>query len=295
MQESSVLESVLRRDRLLVITGLGIVMVLAWLYLLLGAGMDMTAGEMTRAALPGATVSMTMPGHDSAMAAQHGMGETMRMAHAAMMQPAVWTPAYAGLMLVMWWIMMIAMMLPSASPMILLFARVQRNQHAQGVPVISTGMFAWGYLAMWGAFSVLAAGAQWGLERAGLLSTMMASTSGRFAGFLLLVAGAYQLTPLKQACLRHCRSPLQFIMHHWRTGLLGAFRMGIDHGAFCLACCWFLMGLLFVGGVMNLYWIVGLALLVFLEKVMPAGHWLGALTGIGLMMWGGWLVAGTLV
>ncbi len=112
MQESSVLESVLRRDRLLVTTGLGIVMVLAWLYLLLGAGMDMTAGAMPRAALPGATAAMTMPGHDSAMAAQHGMGETMRMAHAAMMQPAVWTPAYAGLMLVMWWIMMIAMMLP---------------------------------------------------------------------------------------------------------------------------------------------------------------------------------------
>ena len=124
---------------------------------------------------------------------------------------------------------------------------------------------------------------------------MMASTSGRFAGILLLVAGAYQLTPLKHACLRHCRSPLQFIMHHWRTGLLGAFRMGIDHGAFCLACCWFLMGLLFVGGVMNLYWIVGLALLVFLEKVMPAGQWSGSLTGIGLMLWGGWLVAGTLV
>jgi predicted metal-binding membrane protein len=195
----------------------------------------------------------------------------------------------------MWWIMMIAMMLPSASPMILLFARVQRNQHAQGAPVISTGIFLLGYLVTWGAFSVLAAGTQWGLERAGLLSAMMESTSGRFAGLLLLVAGAYQLTPLKQACLRRCRSPLQFIMHHWRAGTLGACRMGVEHGAFCLACCWVLMTLLFVGGVMNLYWIIGLALFVFLEKSLPAGHGFSALTGVGLLVWGGWLVVGTLL
>ena len=100
---------------------------------------------------------------------------------------------------------------------------------------------------------------------------------------------------MKHACLKHCRSPLQFITHHWRNGTLGAFRMGIDHGVFCLACCWFLMSLLFVGGVMNLYWIVGLAVFVLLEKTVPIGHWLGSLTGIGLMVWGGWLLAGTLL
>jgi len=109
---------------------------------------------------------------------------------------------------------------------------------------------------------------------------------------VLIVAGVYQLTPWKHACLRHCRSPFQFITQYWRTGTWGAFRMGIDHGAFCLACCWFLMALLFVGGVMNLYWIAGLALFVLLEKTIPAGHWLGSLTGIGLMVWGAWLLVG---
>jgi predicted metal-binding membrane protein len=179
--------------------------------------------------------------------------------------------------------------------MILLFARLQRQQKEKGSPFVSTSVFTAGYLVTWGVFSAIAAGAQWGFERAGLLSAMMTSTSGLFAGVLLLAAGIYQLTPLKHACLRHCRSPIQFIAHHWRTGSGGAFRMGIDHGVFCLACCWFLMALLFVGGVMNLYWIVGLALFVLLEKTIPAGHWLGSITGIGLMIWGGWLMAGTIL
>jgi predicted metal-binding membrane protein len=295
MHESSVLESVLARDRTVVITGLVIVIVISWIYILLGAGMGMTAFEMTSMSMPGTSSAMERPGDGSGMSAQTGMGGTMRMAHAAMMQPAVWTPAYAALMFVMWWIMMVAMMLPSASPMILLFARVQRKEKDKGAPFISTSVFAAGYLVTWGVFSLIAAGAQWGLERAGLLSAMMASTSGLFAGVLLLAAGIYQLTPLKHACLRHCRSPIQFIMHHWRSGTWGAFRMGIDHGAFCLACCWFLMVLLFVGGVMNLHWIVGLALFVLLEKTIPAGHWLGSITGIGLSGWGVWLMAGTLL
>jgi predicted metal-binding membrane protein len=148
---------------------------------------------------------------------------------------------------------------------------------------------------VWGAFSVLAAGTQWGLERVGLLSALMSSTSGLFGGILLLAAGLYQLTPLKHACLRHCRSPLQFMTHHWRHGTSGALHMGIKHGAFCLGCCWLLMGLLFVGGVMNLYWIIGLTVFVLLEKTIPAGHWLGALTGIGLMVGGGWLLTGILL
>ena len=293
MQESSVLESVLVRDRAVVITGLVTVIVLSWIYILLGAGMGMTAFEMTTMLMPDTSSPMEMTGDSSGISSRKIMGDTMRMAHFAMMQLAVWTPSYAALMFLMWWIMMVAMMLPSASPMILLFARVQRKEKAKGAPFISTSVFAAGYLMTWGIFSVIAAGAQWGFERVGLLSTMMTSTSALFAGILLLAAGIYQLTPLKHACLRHCRSPIQFVMHHWRNGAGGAFRMGIDHGAFCLACCWFLMTLLFVGGVMNLYWIVGLALFVLLEKTIPAGHWLGLITGIGLMIWGGWLVAGT--
>lgn len=283
MQEASALESVLARDRTVVITGLVTVIVLSWIYILLGAGMDMTAFEMTTLSMPDASSGMDLTGSGSGAA------------HSAMMQPAVWTPSYAALMFLMWWIMMVAMMLPSASPMILLFARVQRKEKEKGAPFVSTSVFAAGYLATWGVFSLIAAGAQWGLERAGFLSAMMASTSGLFAGVLLFAAGIYQLTPLKHACLRHCRSPIQFVMHHWRSGTSGAVRMGIDHGAFCLACCWFLMALLFVGGVMNLYWIVGLAIFVLLEKTIPAGHWLGSIMGIVLMVWGGWLMAGTLL
>ena len=294
MQDSSVLESVLARDRTVVITGLVTVIVLSWIYILLGAGMGMTAFEMTTMSMPGTSSAMEMTGDSSSMSSRKSVGDTMRMAHSAMMQPAVWTPSYAALMFLMWWIMMVAMMVPSASPMILLFARMQRQQKEKGSPFVPTSVFTAGYLMTWGAFSVIAAGAQWGFERAGLLSAMMTSTSGLFAGVLLLAAGIYQLTPLKHACLRQCRSPIQFIVHHWRNGLGGAFRMGIDHGAFCLGCCWFLMALLFVGGVMNLYWIVGLALFVLLEKTIPAGHWFGSITGIGLMIWGGWLMAGTI-
>jgi predicted metal-binding membrane protein len=293
MQASSVLESALARDRTVVITGLVTVIVLSWIYILMGPGMGMTAFEMTTMSMPGTSSAMEMTGDSRGMSSLKGMGGTMRMAHSAMMQPAVWTPSYAALMFLMWWIMMVAMMLPSASPMILLFARIQRQQQEKGSPFVPTSVFTAGYLVTWGAFSVIAAGAQWGFERAGLLSAMMTSTSGLFAGVLLLAAGIYQLTPLKHTCLRHCRSPIQFITHHWRNGAGGALRMGIDHGAFCLACCWLLMALLFVGGVMNLYWIVGLALFVLLEKTIPAGHWLGSITGIGLMIWGGWLMAGT--
>ncbi len=284
MHETSVLQAVLGRDRMIVISGLVTVIVLAWIYILLGAGMGMTAFDMT---------TLSMPGDSSGMSAKNSMSDAMRMAHAAMMQPAVWTPSYGVIMVVMWWVMMIAMMLPSASPMILLFARIQRGEKAKGAPFVPTGVFTLEYLVAWGLFSVLATGAQWGLEYAGLLSAMMASTSGLFAGILLLVAGIYQLTPLKHVCLRHCRSPIQFLTQHWRHSMSGAFRMGIDHGAFCTVCCWFLMALLFVGGVMNLYWIVGLAVLVLLEKTIPAGHWLGSLSGIGLMVWGGWMLVGT--
>jgi predicted metal-binding membrane protein len=205
-----------------------------------------------------------------------------------------WTPAYGLLMLVMWWVMMIAMMVPSAAPMILLFAAVNRRQRSAGGTFVPTGIFLSGYLLAWGGFSLVAVALQWGLERAALLSAMMASTSAVFGAALLLAAGIYQLTPLKQACLRHCRSPLHFVTHGWRRGRWGAFRMGLEHGAFCLGCCWFLMGLLFYGGVMNLYWIAGVAVLVLLEKTVPAGRWLGLAIGVGLILWGGTVLVAAL-
>lgn len=209
-----------------------------------------------------------------------------------MMSPMPWTPGYAMLMFTMWWIMMIAMMLPSAAPMILLFATINRKQREQKRPYIPTGIFAAGYVVVWGAFSIVATGLLWGLEGYGLLSGMMASTSIVLGAVLLIAAGIWQLTPLKHACLKHCRSPIQFISQHWRKGAEGAFRMGIEHGAYCLGCCWFLMALLFYGGVMNLYWIVGLAVFVLLEKTIPAGHWFGSLAGVGLLGWGIALLAG---
>ncbi len=234
---------------------------------------------------------------DGAVAdASDGGGALSEMVDMAMdaMQPMAWTAGTGVLMFFMWWIMMVAMMLPSAAPMVLLFAAVNRKQRNAGSPYTPTGIFAFGYLAVWGFFSLLATAVQWGLERTELLSSMMVGTSVVLGALLLIAAGVWQLTPLKSACLKHCRSPIHFLSHHWRKGRLGAFRMGVQHGGFCLGCCWFLMALLFYGGVMNLYWIVGLALFVLLEKVLPGGHRLGGVAGVGLIAWGGLLLAGSL-
>ena len=182
-------------------------------------------------------------------------------------------------------------MIPSASPMILLFAAINRKQRVKGTPIVSTSVFLLGYIIVWGGFSLLATTLQWSLERVGLVSAIIFATGGLLSGLVLILAGVYQLTPLKHACLRHCRSPIQFITHHWRKGPFGAWHMGIEHGVFCLGCCWTLMALLFVGGVMNLFWIVGLAIFVLLEKTIPAGHQMGSLGGIGLIVWGAVMLA----
>jgi predicted metal-binding membrane protein len=285
----SALTAVLKRDRLVVVAALVTVIVLAWAYILAGGGMGMSVLE--HAAMTGAPAGTApdMPGMSAGQGAAGGMDDMDDVGMAAM-APMAWTPGYAVLMFGMWWIMMMAMMLPSATPMILLFALINRKQREDGAPYVPTGIFAAGYLLVWGAFSVVAVTAQWGLERAGLMSSMLASTSVLLGAGLLLAAGVYQLTPLKHACLRHCRSPLLFIGHHWRAGNVGALRMGLEHGAFCTGCCWFLMALLFYGGIMNLYWIVGLAVFVLLEKTIPAGHWLGRITGALLIAWGAALV-----
>jgi predicted metal-binding membrane protein len=212
----------------------------------------------------------------------------MDHAMSAMATPARWSLEYAGIMVSMWWVMMIAMMVPSAAPMILLYAAIARRQREKGSDaLLPTGIFAWGYVAVWGSFSVIAAVLQWGFEAAGILSPMiMNSTSLLFSAAILVAAGLYQLTPPKQACLRHCRGPIQFLMGHWRPGRLGAFRMGVEHGAYCLGCCWALMALLFFGGVMNLYWIAGLAVIVLMEKTIPSGDTLAKVIGGLLVLWG---------
>ena len=242
----SVLELLLRRDRWLVIGALSAVVILAWIYMLAGAGMSMA--------------------------------------------PMAWTPGYAMLVFLMWWIMMVAMMLPSASPVILLFANVSRRQDALGKPFVPAIFFLTGYIAVWGLFSLIATGAQWGLQATGRFSKMMGSDSHLLSAAILIAAGLWQLTPLKQVCLRHCRSPLQFITQGFRPGVSGALRMGAEHGMFCLGCCWFLMGLLFYGGVMNVYWIAGLAIYVLIEKVAPTGIWIARITGVVLLVWGCWLL-----
>ena len=256
---SMVVEAGARHDRIVIAGALGLVTLLAWAWLLTGAGMDMASMDLN------------------------------------MVMPMDWTPFYALTMFAMWWIMMIAMMLPSAAPTVLLYALVNRKAEARDQAPRqpwSAAAFTSGYLAAWAGFSILAVTLQWTFERTGLLSPMMLNTTSRImAGSILLLAGLYQFTPLKEACLRHCRGPIQFLSQTWRPGIGGAFAMGLHHGAYCLGCCWGLMAILFFGGIMNLYWIIGLALIVLIEKLAPAGLQFGKLLGLGLAAWGAWFLA----
>lgn len=189
------------------------------------------------------------------------------------------SPAFLALLL-MWWLMMAAMMLPSAAPAILLYARVREQRGAQGV-VARTWVFLAGYLAVWLLFSVVAA-----LAQGQLTDSSMTLGNRMLEGAVLIAAGLYQLSPLKSACLHQCRSPVQFISRHWRPGWVGAVRLGMLHGAYCVGCCWMLMALLFVGGVMNLLWVVALTVIVATEKLLPRGPFLGRVAGAALVAWG---------
>ena len=184
-----------------------------------------------------------------------------------------WSTAYAFSMFVMWTIMMVAMMLPSAAPMILLHARTAKDDK------FATAAFAAAYIAVWTAFSAVATVAQWMLSEVGWLDDAMRLQSRSLAAVLLAGAGLYQLTPLKQFCLRHCRSPVAYLVHHWRPGTYGAVSMGLTHGAYCVGCCWFIMALLFVGGVMNLAWILVLTVFVLAERLFPFGDLVGKAAG----------------
>jgi predicted metal-binding membrane protein len=202
-----------------------------------------------------------------------------------------WTLNDVFFMFVMWTVMMVAMMLPSATPMVLLFARVMRKRERDGRPFVPTGLFVFGYLLVWVGFSAMATLANWGLHVAGLLSSMMGSTTPMIGGVVLLFAGAFQWTPLKDACLSHCRSPLAFLTAHWSDGRGGALMMGLHHGVYCLGCCWLLMALLFVLGIMNLPWIAALTVFVLLEKVLPRGRLVSRFSGIVFAAWGMALLA----
>ena len=261
MSEASPLEKALKRDRQIVLAGLIGVTALAWIYLFT------LAADMEEMVIRGPMSS--------------GM---------AMAQANPWSILDFVLMFLMWAVMMVGMMVPSAAPMILLFSTVTRKQKEDGNPYVPVGVFVLGYVLVWTAFSLIAASAQWLLEQAALLSPAMVSASPYLGGALLIAAGIYQLTPLKSACLNQCRTPTAFVSRHWRTGTTGTLIMGMHHGAFCVGCCWALMCLLFVGGVMNLLWVAVIAAFVLFEKILPAGHALGRLAGITLIAWGLWLL-----
>ena len=255
------MERLLKRDRLVLVALIGLLFALAALYTVFGVGMRMSAVEMT--AMSG---MRDMPGDAP---------------------PGAWSAGYALLVFLMWWVMMAAMMLPSVAPTVLLHAALLRGTGGATAPPATSTAFLGGYLAVWAAFSVLAVTAQWGLEAAGILSpTMMTIVSTVPGGLLLIAAGAFQFTPLKAACLQHCRSPAKFLTERRRPGASGAFAMGVEHGAYCLGCCWSLMALLFVGGVMNLWWIAGLAALVALEKLWRFGPVLGRVAGAAMIVAG---------
>jgi predicted metal-binding membrane protein len=257
MARRSVLELVLARERVPVLVALGGSTALAWAYLVAMAG----------------GMHGDMPGMAGAM------------------RPGPWTAAHFGLTLAMWAVMMVGMMLPAAAPMVLFFATFSRRSREQGHAVAPVGAFVSGYVAVWSAFALAATTLQWGLDRAALLSPHMAAISPVLGGGLLIAAGLYQWTPLKDACLGLCRSPVAFVMGHWRAGTGGAFGMGLEHGAFCVGCCWALMALLFVGGVMNLLWVAAITLAVLAEKLAPKGGWIARASGAALVLGGAWVIA----
>ncbi|MGI9415477.1 MAG: DUF2182 domain-containing protein [Hyphomicrobiales bacterium] len=261
MSTSTAVKAVLARDRVIVLAGLACVVAFGWVYLLyLAQGM-------------------------SGMA----MGDAMGAAKA---EP--WTAGDFTAMVVMWAVMMVAMMLPSAAPMILMFSTISRKHRADGRHFPPVGIFALGYVLAWTGFSLAATLLQWGLQSLALMSPMMKTTSPVIGGALFAVAGIYQFTPLKHVCLRHCRSPLGFLLTRWRDGHRGALIMGFEHGAFCLGCCWALMIVLFAVGVMNLFWVAAIAVFVLIEKLVPGGETVARMAGICLIAAGACLAFGVL-
>jgi predicted metal-binding membrane protein len=262
MQNPDRLETALRNDRLLVLAALAGMALLAWAYMLHEA----RSFEQTQVCR---CFGMAMSGPDT----------------------KAWSVATITPLFLMWAEMMVAMMIPSAAPMILTFARVSRQRREQARPFVSAGLLLLGYLLVWFAFSLFAALAQWALHGAALLSHMMTSRSQLLGAALLICAGIFQWTPWKRACLSHCRSPLNFLLTEWREGKMGALVMGGRHGAYCTACCWLLMLLLFVAGVMNMLWVAAITLLVLLERILPHRMRLDLIVGVVLVAWGVWMMA----
>jgi len=209
---------------------------------------------------------------------------------AGRMQSHAHTTIDTGALFAMWAVMMLAMMLPSTLPFVFTFSAEQSRRRATQMTVIPTAFFVAGYFILWIVFSGACALLQQALHGLALLSPMMSATSSAFSGAVLVAAGVYQWTPMKNACLRHCRSPLTFLLSDWREGAVGAFRMGADHGLFCIGCCWMLMMLPFAAGVMNLSWMAGITVLLLVEKAAPGGQWMGRICGALLALGGACII-----
>lgn len=263
----------LRRDRGVAVAALAALTAIAWGYLLWLAD-DMRMGGMDM------TGFRTVPAGRGLMMPVEEPWEAIELVFA----------------FAMWAVMMVGMMTPSAAPMILLYVRVGRQAAAQRKPFAPAAWFAAGYLLAWCAFALAATLAHWALDRALLLTPMMESASRAFGGVVLIAAGLYQWTPLKDVCLRQCQAPWLFLQRHggFRRDALGSLALGARHGSYCVGCCWALMALLFVGGVMSLLWIAALAVLVLAEKVIPAGRLISRAAGLGLIAWGAYLLVSAL-
>ena len=267
---STSLEGLLRRDKLVTCIAILLLIILCSLYTIFGVGMSMSAIEMT-------------PGLGQSTIAMPTMENMKKM----MMEPASWSISYGLLVFLMWWLMMVAMMLPSAAPMILLYtALIRRAQKTKNI-ITEVTLFISGYLLAWAAFSLFAAALQSQLEVRGWMSPMMMETTNIYlAAGILIAAGIYQLTPLKTVCLEKCRQPASFLAGYKNTWVNSPLRIGLVHGFYCVGCCWFLMGLLFFGGIMNLYWIVGLIIFVAIEKLHEKGVIFGKVLGGGAVFLG---------
>jgi predicted metal-binding membrane protein len=267
---NAALEAALRRDRVIVLAALAIITATAW-------------------------ADLAWLADDMAMGGMDMTGFRMIPAGRSLMMPASepWQPIEFGYVFAMWVVMMIGMMTSSVAPMILIYARVGRQAATQDKPFAASGWFAAGYLLAWTSFSLVATSLQWALERAALLTPMMESASNILGAIVLILAGLYQWTPLKEACLAYCQSPLLFIQQQggFRGDPGGALALGFRHGIYCIGCCWALMALLFVGGVMNLLWIAVLAILILLEKLTPFGRVVARIAGVGFIASGVWMLA----
>jgi predicted metal-binding membrane protein len=268
MVEPGLTERVLRREQWIVGGCLLLIVALAWAWLF-HAQAGMAPGAGPQVAAVAAMAGEAMPPSPPPLA------------------------AYFAQAAAMWFLMMTAMMLPSAAPMILLYGRFARGVADQGGALAPTALFGGSYLAVWAGFSLAAAGLQAALVHSGVISQAeLGLGDRRIAGALLLAVGLYQLTPLKRACLEACRSPIGFLTRYWRPSAAGALRLGVRHGAYCVGCCWLIMALLFIGGVMSLTWVAALALVVLIEKATPFGPVVGRAAGVAALAYGAALLFG---